>query len=216
MGLIRNIVKLCSFSKDEKDSKQFHQQQVGYMEKVGDALVVMPYGTHANVPQDYLGLLLSANEQSKFVIPLSSKERVKPVESGEVVFFHPVTKSKVHFKNNGDIDIETDADVNVICKDINATCSNINATASANITATCVQASVTASAKADVTAPLIELTGAVTITGPLTVTGPSTLAAVAAASVAVTGLLTQGGTSIGKTHTHSGVATGTSNSGAVT
>ena len=197
-GLLFNIIKLCRFSKNEADDSQFPIQQVEYLEKAGDSFVVLPYGVHANIPEDFLGLLLSAQEQNRFVMPLSSKERIHPVESGEVVFFHPVTKSKIHFKNNGDIDIETEADVNVAC-------ANANITASEDITATCVNASVSASTKATVTAPDIDLTGNVNITGTLDVSGISTFAAniVAGANVAVTGALTQGGKDVGKDHAHS-------------
>lgn len=176
-ALLNDLIKLCRFSKRESDTGQFPIQQVEYLEKTGDSFVVLPYGMHANIPADFLGLLLSAKEQDRFVIPLSSKERVHPVASGELVLFHPVTGSKVHFKNNGDIDIETAAD-------INATCNNIN---------------VSAAAKATVTAPDIALIGDVAITGTLSISDAVT----AASSVAVAGALTQGGKDVGKDHTHS-------------
>lgn len=104
-GLLFNLIKLCRFSKNEADAGQFPVQQVEYLEKAGDSFVVLPYGVHANIPADFLGLLLSAQEQNRFVLPLSAKERPHPVASGEIVVFHPVTGSKIHFKNNGDIDI---------------------------------------------------------------------------------------------------------------
>lgn len=193
-GLLRNMIKLCRFSKRGSDAGQFPIQQVEYLEKAGDAFVVFPYGMHGNIPPDFLGLLFAAQEQNRFVIPLSAKERIHPVASGEVVFFHPVTGAKIHFKNNGDIDISTAAD-------INATCANIN---------------VTATTKATVTAPSIDLTGNVSITGDLSVSGATGLtgAVTALSTVAVTGALTQGGTDVGKNHTHP-AGTPPGNTGAV-
>lgn len=184
-GLLFNLIKLCRFSKKETDATQFPIQQVEYLEKAGDSFVVLPYGVHANIPEDFLGLLLSAQEQNRFVMPLSSKERIHPVESGEVVFFHPVTKSKIHFKNNGDIDIETEADINVIC-------ANANITASEDINAICDNINVTAATKATVTAPESEFVGNVTISGDLTVTGATTLS----------DEVTSNGKDISDTHTH--------------
>lgn len=208
-GLLRNIIKLCRISKNGSDAQQFPVQQVEYLEKVGDSFMAMPYGVHANIPEGFLGILLSANEQNRMVLPLSSKERIKSLASGEVVFFHPVTKSKIHFKNNGDIDIETEADVNVQCE-------NANINASADITANCVNASVNASTKAEVIAPAIDLTGDVNITGTLDVSGISTFAAnvVASADVTVTGALKQGGKDVGATHVHP-AGTPPGNTGAV-
>lgn len=173
LGSLRNLIRLCRFSKKEKDDQQFPVQQVEYLGKVVDVFIIMPYGSHANIPEDFLGVLaqVSGQEQNRIVIPTSAKERIHPVESGEVVYFHPVTKSKVHFKNNGDIDIETEAD-------INATCANLNAVVTT---------------KATVTAPESEFIGNVTVNGNLAVTGSTTLSSI----------VTSNGKNISDTHTHS-------------
>jgi phage baseplate assembly protein gpV len=145
----------------------------------------MPYGSHANVPEDFMAVLfqLSAQEQNRVVLPISIFERPHPIGSGEVVYYHPVTGSQIHFKNNGDIDVTTKANVNVSCDNANVTCLT----------------------KATVTAPNIDLIGNVSITGTLDVGGVSNFAAnvIAQANVAVSGALTQGGTDVGKNHGHS-------------
>lgn len=81
---------------------------------------------------------------------------------------------------------------------------NLDAHADGDINATCDNANITADTKATVTAPDIELIGAVQITGTLDVSGVSTFAAniIAQADVAVTGILSQGGTDVGKNHAH--------------
>lgn len=185
LGSFRNLIKLCRFSKNESDNGNAPLQQVEYLGKAVDAIVVMPYGSHANIPEDFMAVLLqlSTQEQNRVVLPLSLVERPHPIESGEVVYYHPITGSKIHFKNNGDIDITTEANVNVNCDNANVTCLT----------------------KATVTAPNIDLTGDVNITGTLDVSGISTFASnvVAGADVAVTGALSQGGTDVGKDHGHS-------------
>lgn len=182
----RNLLKLCRFSRKEKDDQRLPVQQVEYMGKAVDVVLLMPYGSHANIPPDFIGTLLqiSTQEQNRVVIPMSFIERPKPIESGEVVYFHPVTGSKIHFKNNGDIDITTEDNVNVKCK-------NLKVTATEDIIASCVNVSVTATTKATVVAPAIDLTGNVVISGTLSVAGASTLAAV-----------TSNGKNIGDTHEH--------------
>lgn len=87
---------------------------------------------------------------------------------------------------------------------------NINSTAQVNVNT--VSAKVIASGTAEVTAPAIALNGNVTIAGSLTMTGGGT-ADLGASSLTTTGDVTAGGKSL-KTHVHSGVTTGISNTGA--
>jgi hypothetical protein len=83
---------------------------------------------------------------------------------------------------------------------------------SANVVVhTSANATVTAAGEVDVTAPAINLTGAVKVTGTLEVTGLSTLA-----NVAQVGTLTSNTKVIGSTHTHGGVQTGSGTTGAPT
>lgn len=72
-------------------------------------------------------------------------------------------------------------------------------------------ATVKASASVLADTPLFETAGNVVIGGTLTVAGASTLSG----GAAVTGALTNNGTSVGNGHRHSGVATGTGNTGGV-
>lgn len=143
-GLLRNLIKLCRFSKTESDSAQFPVQQVSYLDKAGDALVAMPYGSHANIPENALGALfqISEQEQNRAVLPISPGDRPHPIESGEVVYFHPATGTKIHFKSSGDIDISTIANLNIV-----------------------------AATQVQITAPNISLIGSVTVSGSLAVSG---------------------------------------------
>lgn len=143
---------LAKITKSGSEDLSFPIQQFEMNGRTGDAYVVSPYGMHANLPANQSALNLSPD--GTILMGIDPIGRIK-VEAGEVVFYHPITKSKIHFKNNNDIDIETETD-------INATCDNIN---------------VIAATKATVTAPESEFIGNVTITGNLTVTGATALSA---------------------------------------
>lgn len=83
-------------------------QQVTYLGRLSDAFILFPYGMHANLPVGQLGLLLS----EKVLIGTSAIGRIT-VEEGEVVLYHPSTKTKIHFKASGDLDIESANNVNI-------------------------------------------------------------------------------------------------------
>lgn len=85
-----------------KDDQTYPVQQATYLGRVTDAFVLFPYGMHANLPADQLGLML--DERGRVFMGTSAVGRIA-VEDGEVVFYHPGTLSKLHFKANGDIDI---------------------------------------------------------------------------------------------------------------
>ncbi len=183
VSLFSNFLKFCRITRGSKDTDQFPVQQVEYHGKAADVFIVMPYGSHANIPPDFLGLLfqISDQEENRAVLPLSAKERIKPLAEGEVVFFHPVTGSKIHFKNNGDIDIVTTAD-------INATCANANITATTSVT---------------VDTPTATFTGDVIINKSLTVTDEDTTGSTFSGDTEFETDITNNSNSIGENHTHS-------------
>lgn len=114
-------------------------QQATYLGRVSDFFVLFPYGMHANLPIDQLGLLI--DRQGRIFMGTSAIGRIT-VEEGEVVFYHPKTKSKTLYKNNGDIDIDTTTDTagdfNIITKNANITTSEkvvVNATGDVDVKA---------------------------------------------------------------------------------
>lgn len=110
-------------------------QQATYLGRVSDVVTLFPYGMHANLPVDQLGLLI--DEEGRIFMGTSAVGRIA-VEEGEVVFYHPQTKSKTHYKANGDIDIDTvNADVDEANHgNVNITTKNVNITNSEKITVT--------------------------------------------------------------------------------
>ena len=128
VNTIRSLIRLARITSVGIDDKDFPNQQVGYLGKVGDAVMWFPYGFTANVPIDELALIFSvgANSESRIAFPSSPKLRIKPIKAGEIVIFHPLTGAKIHFKTNGNIDIETAGGVNVIAVNVNVITDIVN------------------------------------------------------------------------------------------
>lgn len=103
-------------------------QQGTYLDRVTDFIALFPYGMHANLPVGQLCLLI--DEKGRIIVGTSCVGRIV-VEEGEVVFYHPKTKAKIHFRNSGDIDIDMPGKLNVTSAgDVNVTATNVNIDAS--------------------------------------------------------------------------------------
>ena len=92
------------------ESGEYAIQQVTYLDRVSDAFVLFPYGLHATLPVGQLGLLIDS--KGRILMGTSAIGRIT-VGEGEVVLYHPGTKTKMHFKANGDLDIESANNVNI-------------------------------------------------------------------------------------------------------
>lgn len=99
-------------------------QQGTCLGRVTDFFALFPYGMHANLPIGQLCLLI--DEKGRIIVGTSCVGRIV-VEEGEVVFYHPQTKAKIHFRTSGDIDIETKTKINVKADvvDINSAAVNL-------------------------------------------------------------------------------------------
>ena len=120
----------AKITKKATELGKYSIQQGTYLGRVTDFFALFPYGMHANLPSDQLGLVI--DEEGRVFLSSSAIGRIT-VEEGEVVFFHPATKSKTHYKASGDIDIDTtvaDANINLNAKEVNVTVENVNITAS--------------------------------------------------------------------------------------
>ena len=105
--------------------------------------------------------------------------------------WHPGTGTNIHFKNNGDLEIDAlsgDGDVN-----INAV--NANITASEDVNVACKNATVTCTASLALVAPIttVNSTTSITFTSPLTTF---------AGNAVFNGTMTNNGKNVGDTHGH--------------
>ena len=117
-----NLIKRARVSRADDDSGKLPIQQCSFMGDTADFIVMSPYGHHANLPVDALVTLFSVNGQEQNLAGIGEvpEKRIKNLASGEVVFFHPATKTRIHFKNNKDLDIE------VGTGNVNLTANNVN------------------------------------------------------------------------------------------
>ncbi len=195
--------------------KHFPQQQGQSLGRVGDTFPAQPYGLYANLPDGQLFKVLDADGQ---VVLGVTVKRPSGVEQAEVSLWHPGTGSLLHFKNNGDLNIDTavnksgnlninTTNANIIASgdivataggDVEMTCTNLTATASANADISCVNSTIIATTKITFDTPLGQFSGNLTVDGNL-----QTVGLTASGPTALTSAVTSDSINIGSTHIHS-------------
>lgn len=120
IGMIKNLIRWAAITAPSADNKKFPLHQITYMGKNADCLAWYPFGYHANPGAATLALMLEANAdpENRVMFPGSPKERIDdllptPLAEDEILLFHPPTKSYIHFKADGTIDIDSQKDVNI-------------------------------------------------------------------------------------------------------
>ncbi len=120
VNMIKSLMRWAVVNSFSLDNKDFPIHQIEYMGKKADASAWYPYGYHANPGSETLSLLLAigGNPENRIVMPGSPKERIDPLmptplAENEVILFHPPTKSYIHLKADGTIDIDSQKDVNI-------------------------------------------------------------------------------------------------------
>ena len=202
--------KTAKTTQQADDTNTFPIVQISYMERVSNAVNVNSYGTHSNPPKGTRGLLICVNgdESGKYFIPLSEEIRPKGLKEGEFVTGNFQVGSIIKFDESGNIDIT--------CKgDLNAT---VDGDMVANITG-----------NSDITCPQTTINGDVIINGNLTANAltsllnltflaggsgsiPAGITIDNQGTISGTGNIESGGIDL-ETHVHSGVQSGSSNTG---
>lgn len=96
---------------------RFPDQQAVALGRAGDYTVIFPYGHSCNLPDDALLLEIAPG----IAIPVTVS-RPTDAARGEVALFHPVTNSRMIFKNDGNIDVKAPGSVvNVEAETVNMT-----------------------------------------------------------------------------------------------
>lgn len=120
--MFRNLIRWARITKAGTDDKQFATQQVSYLGKVADTLMVFPYGIHGNVSVDALTMMFAVedNPENRAAIAWTPKDRPR-LAAGEVAFYHPPTGGSMIWRANGDLDIQTKGDINITAANLNVT-----------------------------------------------------------------------------------------------
>jgi len=111
----RNVVRWSKITKSSPDDQQSPSQQMEYLGKVGDGIIVFPYGMHANVPADILALMfaIEGHPDNRAAIPFNTTKRPK-LAAGEVAFFHPLLPDMIiKLQANGKMLIKSGVSVDV-------------------------------------------------------------------------------------------------------
>ncbi len=201
----RNSVRRSLVTLGGKDDKDFPVQQVTYLNKASDIEIITPYGMHANLPPNNETLVtmwsVSGQEDNRVGMGYTPKLRPKNLPVGEVVFYHPLSQSKMQYKNNGDIEIdvigENGSFLITVKKDLNIT---IGGDATVTIAG---DASIDVTGTATVDCPTTNWTGNINLTGNLDITGNLDVSGNTTLSTTVT----SNGKDISDTHTHDGSPT---------
>lgn len=147
LAYIQNIIRYGFVTNTSKDESQFPVQQVKIDGALNDVAALSPYGIHANIATDTLVATASIEGDPSNVIIIGAHTPNRPkLATGENCIYHPPTGTKIHFKADGTITIDTGGENTTmnITGDLNVS-GDINA---ANVTAT-----------TEVTAGSVTLTG---------------------------------------------------------
>ena len=113
--MLRNLIRWARITKPSKDTEQFAVQQLEYLGKVADALMVFPYGMHANLPPGALALMFSiqGNPENRAAIAWTPDKR--PVlKEGEVAFYHPALPALIiKLQADGSLSIKSGVSVDI-------------------------------------------------------------------------------------------------------
>ncbi len=112
---IFNMIKRALITLAGKDEGDFLTAQVSYFGKTKQVEIMLPYGLYANPGADSIAVVFNVNgqEENQVAIPYDPYGRFKDLEPGEVAVGNIVKGSKITFKANGDIDIESAGNINI-------------------------------------------------------------------------------------------------------
>lgn len=112
---ILNMVKRAFVSISLPDDKASGAVQVSYFGKAGISEVLSPYGLSVRLPDNIQVLLFAvqSQENNRICIGYSQKDRFKNLEKGEVVTGNPQTRSFIKFDKDGNITIDSKAEINI-------------------------------------------------------------------------------------------------------
>ena len=104
---LKNLLRWAKVTMAGDDTGQFPVQQVTYLGKVGDCLMVFPYGLHANLTDDSLVVMFAMHGQEENRAGIGYTPQTRPqLAEGEVALYHPNTGSMVKMQASGDILID--------------------------------------------------------------------------------------------------------------
>jgi len=136
--------KWVEIKREDADEGPYQVQQVEFQKKVSNSVAWYPYGYNALAPLTTPAAMIQQQGDSRFHMCASPATRPL-VATGENVVFHPVTLSKLHFLNSGNVEITLpsgsllcnvavgDTEISAPLGDITLTAQNINLNGSVSV-----------------------------------------------------------------------------------
>lgn len=204
MDKLQIILRQGIVTKVSNDTKFFPGTQVKSFDSVDDYVMALPYGLSSSPPVGTPGIILQIGTSKKEIfIPLSNETRTKGIKSGEVIIENPATNSRVHFKENGDIDITSNGNLKATVTGDTVIDSggnvDINAGGDASITA---GGNVTIDASETTINSDTTINGNLIVTGTITGAGITSTTTVTATTSIAAATISLGGTALTATHKH--------------
>jgi phage gp45-like len=104
---LKNLLRWAKITKAGDDTRQFPVQQVTYLGKVGDCLMIFPYGFHANLTDDSIVAMFAMYGQEANRAGIGYTPQTRPqLAEGEVAVYHPRTGTMVKLQASGDVLID--------------------------------------------------------------------------------------------------------------
>ena len=185
LAKIKGLIKLGFVTGPANNDDKFPVQQMTFKGKAVDVMQLNPYGLYSNVKTDSsLGLMFVSDcaPENRAALCFTPEERPRDLENGEVCLYHPFTNSFIKFRNNGDLEIQSQGGGSGELKIVSQGNVSID-----------TQGATTVTSAGTVTLDASQ----VNVTGNLDVAGNTTL----------TSNVTSNGVNIGSTHTHTGSPT---------
>ena len=119
LSRIKNIVRWARITVAGGDIASLPIQQVEYKGKVGDCLMVFPYGHHANLTENSLVAMFAMEGDANSRAGIGYTPDVRPtLKAGEVAIYHPLTGTIIKFNEAGGININAVAAITIDAPDI--------------------------------------------------------------------------------------------------
>lgn len=105
LNVIKNLIRLARISRAGVGGGQFPVQQVEYLGKTADTVVIYPFGIHANASIDSLALMFSIQGHPESRAAIVTSNNRPELEPGEIAVYHPQTGSIIKMKSDGGIEM---------------------------------------------------------------------------------------------------------------
>ena len=121
--MLSKLIRWAKILKAGTDTDQFAVQQMTYLGKTADGLIVFPYGHHANIPPGALALMFAVEGDATNRAAIAWTPKLRPVlKSGEVAFYHPLIPDLIiKLQENGEMLVKSGVKVFIDAPDVETT-----------------------------------------------------------------------------------------------